>query len=358
MNRLLLSIGAAAGVLGGTAILPDAVSSIGYAFEKGRAEASAERLANEPRGAFASRIRTVSDALRPSVVQIRPTRFVERGGDAFFGMPSRQRREGVGSGVIVSSDGYVLTNNHVVRGATSIRVVDSQGKSRIGKVIGTDPLTDLAVVKIDGKGLRAAKLGDSDAVRVGDWVVAAGSPFGLAQSVTAGIVSGKGRSRVGVAQFEDFIQTDAAVNPGNSGGPLADLDGNVIGINTAIASRTGAYNGISFAIPSKLARRVMDDLIAKGRVERGWLGVYIRDREDARGVTVENVVERGPAALAGIRRGDVILSIEGREMRSVRELSTRVAELAIDRRARVVLERAGKRHEIEARIMPRPPERR
>jgi serine protease Do len=201
----------------------------------------------------------------------------------FFGTPQGGQKRtvrGLGSGVIVSSDGYILTNNHVVHGADKLTVIVGDEKKYPAKVIGTDPQTDVALIKIDAKDLQAANLGNSDDVRVGQWVIAVGNPFQLLHTVTAGIISATGRSSVGLATYEDFMQTDASINPGNSGGALADLDGNVIGINTAISSPSGGSVGIGFAIPINMAKSVMEDLKSKGQVTRGYLAVIPQDIDD------------------------------------------------------------------------------
>ena len=347
-----ISLTAGLGLFGvGMTIVPSIAKSVGKSLEEGRIEAAREVLANTPRGAFETRIRDVARIMRPSVVQVTPKRFVRTWNDSGGVMQAA----GVGSGVIVSNKGYILTNNHVVRAASAVEVKLADGRVFEAKVLGTDRATDLAVLAIDGGGLVPAKLGDSTRLEVGDWVLAVGSPFGLEQSVSAGIVSAFGRSGVQVATYEDFIQTDAAVNPGNSGGPLVDLDGAVIGINTAIASRTGAYNGISFAIPSKIATRVLESIVESGRVERGWLGFYVRDAEPgSKGVLVEKLVPGGPAASAGIEAGDVILSIDGQSVKDSRDLIFLVADLPVRQRVKVLVERSGATRELLANVAARP----
>jgi len=249
-----------------------------------------------------------ADVIRPSVVTIKavkhfkPAQHFENGRTPSPGIPEgfpfndqffRQffgsqiprelpPQQGVGSGVIVGNAGYILTNNHVVAGADEVTVTLADGNDVSAKVVGTDPMSDLAVIQVQGKGLTPAELGDSDDLRVGEWVVAAGNPFGLRDTVTAGIVSAKGRANVRIAEYEDFIQTDAAINPGNSGGPLVDLHGRVVGINTAIATRNGGNNGVGFAIPINMAKSVMNSLIHDGRVVRGWLGVTIQPLDERR----------------------------------------------------------------------------
>jgi serine protease Do len=255
--------------------------------------------------------------------------------------PMPRERTGEGSGVIIHEDGYIVTNNHVVENATDITVTLSDDSEYKASVVGTDPETDLAVVKIDASGLTPAPFGSSDEMEVGDWVVAIGSPFGLRQTVTAGIVSAKGRqvgiirSAGGSAGFEDFIQTDAAINPGNSGGPLLNLEGQIIGINTAISSRTGVYNGVGFAIPSSMVEDVFNSIREHGSVKRGALGVGIEPltRKDAdyygydstRGALVTQVYPGSPAAKAGVKVGDIITEIDGEAMADNRDLMNFVA---------------------------------
>ena len=266
--------------------------------------------------------------------------FFDFFGDQFWDPRDRNQQQQVqeasGSGVIISTDGYIVTNNHVVDQAADIVVSLYNGRGYKAKVIGTDPSTDLAVLKIDEKGLPPAQLANSDDVRVGDWVLAVGNPFNLASTVTAGIVSAKARN-IHISKdnsaIESFIQTDAAVNPGNSGGALVNLKGELIGINTAIATPTGTYAGYSFAVPSNIVKKVMSDLIKFGEVQRGYLGVVIQDLswqlaeqlkiDLSQGVVVANVVPGGPADKAGLRVKDVILEIEGNPINS----SSRLLEI-------------------------------
>ena len=260
----------------------------------------------------------------------------------FFGDQNPgEAQAGLGSGVIVSSSGYILTNNHVVEGADEIEVVLNDTRKTRAKVIGTDPDTDLAILKIDLDKLPVIVLGNSDELQVGDPVLAIGNPFGVGQTVTGGIVSALGRNQLGINTFEHFIQTDAAINPGNSGGALVDVNGNLLGINTAIYSRSGGSMGIGFAIPVSTAKQVLEGIVTEGQVTRGWIGVEPQELnaelveafklkpEAARagGVIITGVLQNGPAALGGIRPGDVIMAVDGHPVRNVSQLLTAVAAL-------------------------------
>jgi serine protease Do len=287
----------------------------------------------------------------------------------FFGgapeQPERRAVHSLGSGVIVSKDGYILTNNHVVEGAEKLTVILGDKKKYEGKIVGTDAQTDVAVIRIKAENLPAASLGDSDAVKIGQWVIAVGNPFQLMHTVTAGIISAKGRSDVGLADYEDFIQTDASINPGNSGGALADLGGNVIGINTAIANPSGGGNvGIGFAIPINMARKVMDTLIAKGKVIRGFLSLNTQDIDEdlakalklktTQGALVVQVTPGGPAEKAGIKRGDVITSFNGEKIADGTELRNKVAQTAPGTTVKIGLLRDGKELSLNAVLAERP----
>jgi serine protease Do len=279
----------------------------------------------------------------------------------FFGqnMPREYKQHGLGSGVIVSPDGYILTNNHVVGNAEDIHVTLMDKREFTAKVIGKDPKTDLALIKIDSKEpLPVAPLGDSNYAEVGDWVIAIGNPFGFSLTVTAGIVSAKGRILGG--DYDDFIQTDASINPGNSGGPLFNSTGQVIGINSVIYSKTGTNNGIGFAIPIDLARTVMDQLKAHGRVVRGWLGVEIQEvtndlaqsfgLEKATGALIAGVDKEGPAAKGGIERGDVVLKFNARDVHDEHELPGLVAQAPINKSIPVEVVRNGKHINLNVTI--------
>ncbi len=269
----------------------------------------------------------------------------------FFGekFPREFKQRSLGSGFIIDPDGYILTNNHVVAKADKIVVKLESGKEYKAKIIGTDPKTDVALIKIKAdKPLKAVTLGDSDKIRVGDWVVAIGNPFGLSHTVTAGIISAKGRV-IGSGPYDDFIQTDASINPGNSGGPLIALDGTVIGINTAIIA-TG--QGIGFAIPINMAKKIVPQLKEKGHVVRGWLGVYIQDitpelakkfglKENQKGVLVSKVFKKSPAEKGGIKQGDVIVKFDGKRVHSSHELAIIVGQTKVGKKVDVVLVRNG-----------------
>jgi serine protease DegQ len=255
----------------------------------------------------------------------------------FFGEQGAMPQAGLGSGVIISPEGFILTNNHVVEGADEIEVQLNDSRKTRAKVIGTDPETDLAILKINLDRLPVITLGNSDALQVGDQVLAIGNPFGVGQTVTGGIVSALGRNQLGINTFENFIQTDAAINPGNSGGALVDVNGNLMGINTAIYSRTGGSMGIGFAIPVSTAKQVLEGIVKEGVVTRGWIGVEPAELSPElmetfgvkakRGVLITGVLQNGPAAQAGIRPGDVIVEVAGKPIGNVSELLTSVAGL-------------------------------
>src|SRR5437870_1514621 len=280
----------------------------------------------------------------------------------FFGdqLPDEaQRASSLGSGVIVSTTGYVLTNHHVVEAADEIEVTLADGKKLLAKVVGNDPDTDLAVLRVDADKLPAITFGSSDSLRVGDVVLAIGSPFGFSQSVTSGIVSALGRTGLGINTFENFIQTDAAINPGNSGGPLIDATGNLVGVNTAIfSSRAGGSMGIGFAIPVSTAKMVLEQIVKSGSVTRGWIGVELQELTPpiaeslrlatARGALVGGVLRGGPADKAGVKPGDVVIEIQGKPVADSVGLLNLVAALAPGQSAKLKLKRQGQ--DVDASI--------
>jgi serine protease Do len=277
----------------------------------------------------------------------------------------QQKQQGQGSGFIISKDGDILTNNHVVEGADKITVILSDEREFSAKLIGTDPQSDVALIKIeDGGQLPTLPLGNSEALEVGEWVIAIGNPFGLSQTVTVGVVSATGRSSVGINEYENFIQTDAAINPGNSGGPLLNIEGEVIGINSALFSRTGGYMGIGFAIPINMVKTIQTQLKDSGKVTRGWLGVVIQNVDEnlaksfglnrAEGILVSEVQPESPAAQGGIKQGDVILQLNGAKLTDVADLRNRVALLRPDAIATLDIIRDGKEKTIKIDIGERP----
>jgi serine protease Do len=275
----------------------------------------------------------------------------------------KQIRRGQGSGFIITSDGYILTNNHVVKDANKITIKFSDDKELPAKVIGTDPETDVAVIKVDANNLPTVVLGDSDKLKVGQWVLAIGNPFGLSHTVTAGIVSAKGRSRMGLAEYEDFIQTDAAINFGNSGGPLIDIDGKVIGINSAIFSQSGNYSGIGFAIPINMAKYVYEQIVSGGKVTRGYIGVYGEDvspemaemlgAKGYKGVVVDNIVKDSPAEKAQLHKGDIIIKKDGKTIDSWDNFRNEVAKIPPGKKIIVTVVRDGNEKEVEIELAPR-----
>lgn len=292
--------------------------------------------------------------------------FGEQGQGRNYGMTPRQN--GLGSGVIVTEDGFILTNNHVVDGADEIKVaLNPDGKEYDAKVVGRDPKSDVAVLKIEATGLTAIRLGNSDQVEVGDVVLAIGNPFGVGQSVTMGIVGATSRAvfgRPAGLEYEDFIQTDAAINPGNSGGALVDAQGRLIGVNTAILSRSGGNIGVGFAVPVNLARSVMESIVEHGRVVRGFIGVNIQPitpalasefgLKDANGALIAEVTPKSPADKAGLKSGDVVTQFDGREVRDSRHLVLMVGETPPDREVKISVLRDGKPKTFEITTKERP----
>ena len=283
----------------------------------------------------------------------------------FFGdTEEAQRASSLGSGVIVSNTGYVLTNHHVVEAADEIEVALHDGKKLLAKVVGNDPETDLAVLRVSAENLPAITFGSSDALKVGDVVLAIGNPFGVGQTVTGGIVSALGRTGLGINTFENFIQTDAAINPGNSGGALVDVGGNLVGINTAIFSRSGGSMGIGFAIPVSTAQMVLEQIVKNGSVTRGWIGVEVQEITPAvaesfklqmtRGALIAGVLRGGPADKAGVKPGDVLVEVEGRPVADPTAMLNLIAALAPGNTARMKLRRAGRDVDTSVTVGRRP----
>ncbi|TKS60184.1 MAG: hypothetical protein EWM72_01568 [Nitrospira sp.] len=325
----------------------------------------------------------IAKAVKPAVVNIYATKsgrtdgshatpfddpfFRKFFGDEFFKrfdqQPKERKERGLGSGVIVDSNGLIITNNHVVGKADDIRVTLSDKREFKAKLIGTDPKTDIAVVRIDATGLPTVAWADSDKLEVGEFVLAVGNPFGLTQTVTLGIVSALGRA-AGIAEYEDFIQTDAAINPGNSGGPLVNVRGELVGINTAIFSQSGGNMGIGFAVPSNMAQSIMGQLVQTGKVVRGWLGVSIQELTpelasqfgvgDTKGVLVSDVMDDSPAKKAGFERADVIVEYDGKSMDSPTHLRNAVAQTPVGKKVSVKIIRDKKPKTIDLTIVEQP----
>jgi serine protease Do len=321
----------------------------------------------------------IVDIVSPTVANISTTKVVRRDtgpllDDPFFDLfspfhdlriPKKWKEQSLGSGVVVSPDGYIVTNNHVVEKADEIKVTLLDKRSFKGRIVGADPKTDIAIVKIDASNLPILKWGDSEKLQVGEFVLAIGNPYGLSHTVTMGIISAVGRANVGIADYEDFIQTDAAINPGNSGGPLVNIKGELIGINTAIFSRTGGYQGIGFAVPSNMVRLVMDQLIQRGKIIRGWIGVTIQELtpelsqkfglKKSKGALVSDVAKDSPAARAGILKGDIILDFNGKEVKDVSSLRNMVAQSNTGSEVSMKIFRSGREYTVKIIIaeMPR-----
>ena len=331
----------------------------------------------------------VAEAVSPAVVNVRTEKTVQGGGpvfrhfqgpfgqedpfrdffERFFGdKPRREfKQRSLGSGFCIDKEGYIVTNNHVIENADEIKVRLKGGKEYDAEIVGRDSKTDIALIKVASwKGCEAVKLGDSDSLKVGEWVVAIGSPFGLEHTVTAGIVSAKGRV-IGTGPYDDFIQTDASINPGNSGGPLINMKGEVVGINTAIFSRTGGNIGIGFAIPINMARGIVEQLKTTGSVTRGWLGVSIQDLtpelaeyygvKDGKGALVGEVFEGDPADKAGIKAKDVIIAVDGDKVEDSRDLSQRIAQVSVGQKITLKVIRKGKERKFSVKIAKRTEEK-
>ncbi len=325
----------------------------------------------------------VAQEVMPSVVNISSTKVVQSNGsrnlnpffnDPFFrdffnnpwrNLPKERKEKSLGSGVIVSQEGIVVTNNHVVEQAEEILVGLADGRQFKAELVGTDPKSDLAVIRLQGekgdfKDLKAMVLGNSDRARIGDVVLALGNPFGVGQTVTMGIISAKNRANVDIVDYEDFIQTDAAINPGNSGGALVSMEGELIGINTAILSRSGGYQGVGFAIPSNMVKNVVDNILKHGKVVRGWLGVSVQEITpelaemmnfpNTQGVLVSSVVEESPAERAGLKRDDVILNLNGQAVNTPDQLRNMIASMGAGVSVRFEVRRAGEIYHFQVEL--------
>ena len=288
----------------------------------------------------------------------------------FFGDrldPKPRQASNLGSGVIVSPNGYILTNHHVVEAADAIQVALADGRTLPARVVGADPETDLAVLKIDATDLPAITFAQPESLKVGDWVLAVGNPFGVGQTVTAGIVSALGRTHLGINTFENFIQTDAAINPGNSGGALVDSTGNLVGVNSAIYSRTGGSQGIGFAIPVSIARQVMEQIIKTGSVTRGWVGIEVQDLtpeladsfglKNTEGALIAGVLKGGPADAGGVRPGDILLAVNGRNVVDSASLLNLIADLNPGVGAQLKVARKQKQLDLKIQVGRRPMQR-
>ena len=303
--------------------------------------------------------KTISSAIHPNIqgIPLLPHFDTQK-------PPQANRISNLGSGVIVSADGYILTNQHVVEAADEIQVMLHDGRTLPAKIIGTDPETDLAVLKIDTNNLPAITFAPSEQAAIGDVVLAIGDPFGVGQTVTMGIISALGRSHLGINTFEDFIQTDAAINPGNSGGALVDTNGHLIGINSAIYSRTGGSQGIGFAIPSNLVAKVMQQIIAHGEVIRGWMGVEVQDLtpelattyqlNNTQGALISGILQNGPADQAGIHPGDILLRVDNQAVTDSAVLLNQIAALQPGKITKITLLRKGKTSVTMVKVARRP----
>lgn len=382
MKRPIQSVGTLAGIAVLGATLVWSYASLTTSHASNPSPTAEERPIATAGSLPATGFADVAKAVTPAVVNITTSGSEEvsdsagpRGrGEDFFGSPfgpfgprrfgppmePRERRGGQGSGVIVSPDGYVLTNNHVIDGAKTVTVTLPDKREFKGRIVGSDPKSDLAVVKIDGSRLPTVVWGDSSRLQVGEYVLAVGNPFGLNSTVTLGIVSALGRGHMGITQYEDFIQTDAAINPGNSGGALVNTRGELIGINTAIFSQTGGYQGVGFAVSSGMGRPIYESLVKTGKVVRGYLGIGIQDlNQDLaksfnvkgnHGAVVTDVKEEGPAEKAGLKQGDVITSFQGTPIEDAVTLQRAVTRSAVGSKATVKVMRDGQEKDLSVTI--------
>ncbi len=338
---------------------------------KAESVSEAETSTSAPAGAPTS-FADIAEKLQPAVANISTTstakglRGLPRDFWHFFPMPPERKRQSLGSGFVIDGEGHILTNNHVVKNADKIKVQFADHISYTAEVVGTDPKTDIALIKVDPKengDFQPAVLGDSDKLRVGDWVLAVGNPFGLSHTVTAGIVSAKGRF-IGNTEYDNLIQTDASINPGNSGGPLVDIHGKVVGINSSIFTPSGGNVGIGFAIPINMAKKIVTQLKEKGKVERAWLGVLIQGidpelaesfgLEKPEGALVAQVIEDSPADKAGLKEEDIITEVDGRKMQTHNELMRVISLSPVGKTIELTVIRDGKKKNIEVELTARP----
>ena len=370
-------------VIGGTLLwlsnshAVDGVKETKPAAGRANVTVSSAPISKETKGATS--YAPIAKKISPAVVNINTSKTAKLTGmegmnpfEQFFGRRGMPRQapapfkvRNLGSGVVISPDGYILTNDHVVDGADEIKITFERDKTEYAaKVIGRDPKTDIAVLKIDAKDLPAATIGDSDTLEIGDGVMAVGNPFGIGQTVTVGIVSALGRGGMGIEDYEDFIQTDASINPGNSGGALVDMEGRLVGINTAILSRSGGNQGVGFAVPVNLVRHVMDELVKSGKVSRGYLGVMIQDvtpdlaktfnLKETTGALVGEVTENSAASDAGLKPGDVIVEFNGKKVRDGRSLRNNAGLLSPGTKTEVKLLRDGKEKTVKLTLRELP----
>jgi serine protease Do len=392
--QIALTVTLAVALIGGIYYAPEFSGKIAYAVNAGQLAAERDKLATmSNQDTLSPLFRQVAKVVMPAVVEVRVTKrvavpqmpdmdeFMRRFFQEQPGMPNQPQRprqpatpqhremRGLGSGVVIDAqNGYVLTNNHVVGGADQVEVVTADNEHLEAEWVKTDPATDLAVVKIKKDGLVAAPLGDSDAMQVGDLVLAIGSPENLPRTVTMGIISAKGRNQAGLGGglnlYQNFLQTDAAINHGNSGGPLVNMKGEVIGVNTAIVSRTGVNEGIGLAIPSNMVKQILDQLIAKGKVVRGYMGVRLQDVDaslaksfnlpNTEGALAAGVAPDGPAEKAGIKAGDFIVSVDGKKITDVNQLRMMVATIAPGKTVKMGFYREGKLQSADVKVGEQP----
>jgi len=361
-----------------TTLKPEWAAGMLGEIRSSRVTATTVPMLEAPANALATQgsYREAAKRAMPSVVNIFTTKEARQPRNPFMDDPffrkffgdhlgdSEEKQFSLGSGVVVSAQGYILTNNHVVEAADEIEVALADGRKAAAKVVGTDPETDLAVIKVNLPNLPAIVLGHSDQAQVGDVVLAIGNPFGVGQTVTMGIISALGRKHLGINTFENFIQTDAAINPGNSGGALIDTNGNLLGINTAIYSRSGGSLGIGFAIPANTVKMVMESIIGSGQVVRGWIGVEPQDitpelaesfgLKTKSGAIVAGILKGGPADKAGMKPGDILIAVEGKSVSDTTDMLNLIAQLTPGNKAKMKILRKSQESTLEVTVGRRP----